>query len=478
MAIRMSSQDFIALLPFIVSLTGALLVIIVVSWKRNHLLAATLSFAGLAAAFGSLWPASAVAPRQVASLLVIDHYTIFYSGLVIVSTAAVVVMAYIYFSGHEGRAEEFYILLLLAAVGCETLTASAHFVSFLLGLEILSVSLYGMAGYLIDRRHSLEAGVKYLVLAAASSAFLLFGMALIYADLGTMEFTRIGDLLRFTSNYAWNFAGMALIFTGVGFKLGVVPFHLWTPDVYQGSPAPATAFLATASKTAMVAVVIRFFYVAHTMSALTAVFAIIAIASMIAGNLLALLQSNVKRILAYSSIAHFGYILVPFLASTSRAVEAVTFYLAAYSVTMLGALGIISGLSTSERDADRLEDFRGLFWRRPAISGAFTAMLLSLAGIPTTAGFIAKFYIITAAAAATQWMLLFVLIVTSAVGLFYYLRIVVMMYSAPVQSGAPAGRVALATGVLIGILAAILIWLGIYPTPLLQWIHHSPIAGV
>ena len=166
MAIHMSTRDVLALLPLMVSLAAVLLVTIAVAWKRNHALAAILSLVGLAGAFGSLWPASSVAPRQITSLLLIDRYTIFYSGLVIVSTAAVVLMAYRYFATHAGRPEEFYILLLLAAVGCEALTASTHFVSFFLGLEILSVSLYGLIGYLIDRRHSLEAGVKYLVLAA------------------------------------------------------------------------------------------------------------------------------------------------------------------------------------------------------------------------------------------------------------------------------------------------------------------------
>jgi NADH-quinone oxidoreductase subunit N len=293
-----------------------------------------------------------------------------------------------------------------------------------------------------------------------------------------MEFARLGDFLPNSADPALDFTGLALILTAIGFKIGLVPFHLWAPDVYEGSPAPATAFLATASKTAMVALLIRFFYLAHAARPMVLVFAVIAVASMLAGNLLALLQTNVKRILAYSSIAHFGYILVPFLASSATAVEAVTFYLTAYSITTLGAFAIVTGLSTAERDADRIEDFRGLFWSQPATAAAFTAMLFSLAGIPLTAGFFAKFYIVAAAASAALWSLLIVLVISSTIGLFYYLRVVIAMYSAPLGVGAAAGRMAFAGGAVLAILAVFLVWLGVYPAPLLEWIHRSPLAGM
>ena len=214
------------------------------------------------------------------------------------------------------KSEELYLLLLIATLGCAVLVASSHFVSFLLGLEILSVALYAMLAYLTGRERALEAGIKYLILASASAAFLLFGMALIYADAGTMEFSRIRELSFSGSGLALLLPGIALTVTGIGFKLGVVPFHLWTPDVYEGAPAPVAAFVATTSKSAMVALLLRYFYVSGALHyrALFLVFSIIAIASMCAGNLLALQQNNVKRILAYSSIAHFGYILVAFLA--------------------------------------------------------------------------------------------------------------------------------------------------------------------
>jgi NADH-quinone oxidoreductase subunit N len=474
----MTHLDFLALLPLILISAGSVVVMLAVAVKRSQLAASSLSMLALVAAFLALWPVAAIAPHQVTSLLLVDRYAVFYGGLILASAAAVVAMSYRYFATHEGHAEEFYILLLTATGGCLTLVESTHFVSFFLGLEILSVSLYAMLAYLKDRRHSLEAGVKYLILAAVSSSFLLFGMALLYADSGTMEFARLGNFLANSTTRALDFTGLALILTGIGFKIGLVPFHLWIPDVYQGSPAPATAFLSTASKTAMVALLVRFFYLAHAARPMVLIFAVVAIASMLAGNLLALLQTNVKRILAYSSIAHFGYILVPFLASSSTAVEAVTFYLTAYSVTLLGAFAIVTGLSTAERDAERIDDFRGLFWSQPATAAAFTAMLFSLAGIPLTAGFFAKFYIVAAGASAGLWSLLIVLIVSSTIGLFYYLRVVIAMYSAPLASGAPSASIALAGGTVLAILAAILLWVGVYPAPLLDWIHRSPLAGI
>jgi NADH-quinone oxidoreductase subunit N len=237
-----------------------------------------------------------------------------------------------------------------------------------------------------DREQALEAGIKYLILASASAAFLLFGMALIYADVGAMEFSSIRELSLSGSGLALLLPGIVLTVTGIGFKLGVAPFHLWTPDVYQGAPAPVAAFVATTSKSAMVALLLRYFYLSGALQyrPVFLVFSIIAIASMFAGHLLAMQQRNVKRMLAYLSIAHFGYILVAFLAGGTLAIGAVSFYLVAYTVTILVAFGIVTVLSGSGRDADDLEDYRGLFWRRPVIASAFTAALLSLAGIPAT----------------------------------------------------------------------------------------------
>jgi NADH-quinone oxidoreductase subunit N len=366
--------------------------------------------------------------------------------------------------------------LLLATLGSMTLVASSHFVSFFLGLEILSVSLYAMIAYTRARPISVEAGIKYLILAAASAAFLLFGIALVYAETGTMEFARIATALRANSADVIALAGLAMIVVGVGFKLALVPFHLWTPDVYEGAPAPVTAFVATVSKGAMFALLLRYSNLLgiQTYYSLFIAFSVIAIASMLVGNLLALLQNNVKRILAYSSIAHLGYLLVAFLASGALAVIAVAFYLTAYFVTTLGAFGVVTLLSDADRDADRIDDYRGLFHRHPWLAGIFTAMLLSLAGIPLTAGFVGKFYLVAAGVGSALWLLVIVLVVASAIGLFYYLRIVVAMYQPPPE-GAPApARVSLpiAGSVTLAVLTLLLVWLGVYPTPFIQMIQQ------
>src|SRR5690606_34972693 len=230
-------------------------------------------------------------------------------------------------------------------------------------------------------------------------------------------------------------AGVGLMVVGAGFKLGVVPFHMWTPDVYEGAPAPVTAFIATVSKGGMVVLLVRFFMSidGFRYPALITIFTIISVASMFAGNILALQQQNVKRVLAYSSIAHLGYLLVAFIAADELGVEAVGFYLMAYFATSLGAFGVVTVLSDKDRDAERMEDYRGLLWRRPGLATIFTVTLLSLAGIPLTAGFIGKFYLIASGIGTNQWLLVVLLAVNSIIGLFYYIRIVAIMFE-PAES--------------------------------------------
>jgi NADH-quinone oxidoreductase subunit N len=372
--------------------------------------------------------------------------------------------------------DEYYVLLLLAALGSVVLASAAHFVSFFLGLELLSVSLYALIAYPRTREQSIEAGIKYLVLAATSAAFLLFGMALVYAELGTLAFAGLTATAISTPDPLLVLTGIGLIIVGFSFKLALVPFHLWTPDVYQGAPAPVTAFVATVSKGAMFALLVRYFSVVDLRGhhVLVIVFTLLAIASMVVGNLLALLQSNVKRLLAYSSIAHLGYLLVAFLAGGVLATTAVTFYLVAYFVTTLGAFGVVTVLSTGEREAESLDDYRGLVVRRPWLATLFTAMLLSLAGIPLTAGFVGKFYLTVAAGSAALWPLLVVMMVASGVGLFYYLRVIVAMFTAPSKEAtdrAGAARVPLVAGVTLAALTILLVWFGLYPGPLIALIR-------
>ncbi|MDH4298628.1 MAG: NADH-quinone oxidoreductase subunit N, partial [Cyclobacteriaceae bacterium] len=395
----------------------------------------------------------------------------------LLSALAVSMISYAYFEQREERKEEYYILLILATLGAVVLVISKHFISLFLGLEILSVSLYAMITYLRKRERSDEAGIKYLILAAFSSAFLLFGMALVYASAGSMEFSGIAKHLASSSSMSpVVFAGLGLMTVGIGFKLGVVPFHMWTADVYEGAPAPVTAYIATVSKGGMMALLVRFFVVidGYRYTALMMAFAVIAIASMFIGNFLALRQNNVKRILAYSSISHVGYILVAFLAGGTLGVQAVTFYLVAYFITTIGAFGILATLSDRDRDAEMREDYKGLFWARPWTAAIFTAMLLSLAGIPLTAGFIGKFYIVAAGVGNGQWLLVLMLAVNSAIGLYYYIKIIATMFE-PYEKERPSDQlypsIYIVSGVTMAVLTLLLVWIGTNPSGIMDLIQ-------
>ena len=471
-----------ALTPIIVLGVTPLVLMLLIACCRSHLLTAVLSLVGLALALVLLPGTALHESHTVTPLLVMDGYALFYIGLLAAGTFVVVVLSYGYMERQSGHREEFYLLLTLATFGCAVLAASNHFASFFLGLEILSVSLYGLVAYLRESDRGLEAGIKYLILAAASAAFLLFGMALVFADLGTLDFSAMAALLpKKTSDPGLLLlGGFAMIVIGIGFKLALVPFHMWAPDVYQGAPTPITAYLTTVSKGAMLALVLRYAQLGGLFQydSVSSVVAVIAVASMFIGNLLALLQDNLKRLFAYSSIAHLGYLLVAALASSKVGTEAVMYYLVAYFVTSLGIFGIITVLSDARKDADDINDYRGLFWRRPVVSGALTLMLFSLAGIPFTAGFIGKFYVLLAGVDSQLWTLVVLLALSSVIGVYYYLRLIIVMYVSTEQRDAngilPATRrLSLPEGLVIAGLTFLVVWFGINPATLVGTIQAA-----
>lgn len=473
----MTPTELLALSPFAVLAVFSIVVMLVMAFYRNHTLTVSLSAAGLALTLASLWPALIVGPTTITPLLMMDGYAPYFIGLVVAAGLATVLLSYGYLSQKHGMVEEYYLLILLATLGATVVVASRHFASFFLGLELLSISFYALIAYSRTSLEGTEAAIKYVILSAASDAFLLFGMALIYAATGALEFGRIAAAAEQGSRLLI-LPGTALMITGIGFKLAVVPFHMWTPDVYEGAPAPITGLLATVSKVAVFALLVKYFVALNLQAsgALMFIFAAIAVASMLVGNALALLQSNVKRILAYSSIAHLGYLLVAFIAGGKIGLTAVGYYLFAYTVTTLGAFGVIGALSDHDRDADRMEDFEGLAWQRPWLAGMFTVMLLSLAGIPLTAGFVGKFYVMTAGVGSALWVLVVTLIVTSVIGLFYYLRIVVAMFRSRemAEEPTPPSRLpSLSEGLVLAALTVLLVWVGVYPAQLIDLIEHS-----
>jgi NADH-quinone oxidoreductase subunit N len=357
------------------------------------------------------------------------------------------------------------------------LAAASAFAAFFLGLELLSVSLFGMIAYRRGESPGTEASIKYLVLAGVSAAFVLFGMALAYAETGSMELASVLAALA-AGTRGLLVPGIGLMIVGIGFKLAVVPFHLWTPDVYDGAPAPVAGYIATVSKGAVAVLLMRLLgpAIAAVHGPLPWVFGVIAALSMFIGNLLALRESNVKRILAYSSIANLGYLLVAFLAPAAEARRAVAFYLVAYFAAALGAFAAVTALSTREREAADLEAYRGIARTRPWLTAGFTVALLSLAGLPLTAGFVGKFIILQAGAGAGQWALAIMLVINSTISIFYYLKVVSAMYRSFDEGAAGAARGSARAhplaGLSLALLSVVAVALGVYPAPLLRLIEQ------
>ena len=480
--------------PLVLSLVALALMIQIAFW-RNSTVSWLLTCGGLLVAIVVAWPAAQVLPQQITPLLVSDQYSLFFSVLIMFATLITALLAKDYLQDRAGENEEFYLLLLLSALGGVILVSSTHLASFLLGLELLGVALYALIAY-PERGHlPLEAAIKYLILSGAASAVLLFGFALIYAALGSLSFVGIGEQLAkplSADTQLIVMAGTAMVFAGIGFKLSLVPFHMWTPDVYQGAPAPVTGFLATVSKGAIFAALMRLFIDAelYRYHGLLIGLSIIAVASMLVGNLLALKQDNLKRLLAYSSIAHMGYLIITLvvygsMAQANLAVEAAGFYLVAYVVTSLAAfalLSIISNASLSSdathlangSDLDTIEDIRGLFWRQPLLALMLTIAMLSLAGIPLTVGFIGKFYIFTAGIKGALWLLLAALVIGSGIGIYYYLRVVFAM-TAKQESGhdVPAlepQNYSMIAKFVVCLLIFTMLYLGVLPQQLMSYL--------
>jgi NADH-quinone oxidoreductase subunit N len=482
----MTASDLLTLLPHIIVAAGVVCTMLTVAIYRSHRLTAALTALSLAVGLAVLPFWSHGRSDQVTSLIVMDAYAHFYIALILAVGLVVVILSYGYMKERSDAVEESYIVLLVATLGCMVLISSTHFISLLLGLELLSVSLYVLIGYFGSQPNGIEAGLKYLVTAATSVAFLLFGMALVYAASGTMEFAGIsaGLAAHGRAGQGLFLAGAALMVVGFGFKLALAPFHLWAPDVYQGAPTPVTAFIATASKGAVFAAMMRFFIAVRMQEfrPIFLAFGAIALVTMFAGNLLALMQDNLKRLLAYSSIAHLGYLLLAFLAGGASGLAAVMFYLPVYFAAVLGAFGVLTVLSSLEEDFQRIEDCRGLASRHPYLAAMFTVMLFSLVGIPLTAGFIGKFYVLVAGVGQGLWILVVSLVLNSAISLFYYLRIIIAFYSPAAggpwempsagEAGFRAQRVSALAGATFGVLTASVLWMGVYPVPLIHLIRH------
>jgi NADH-quinone oxidoreductase subunit N len=477
----MTAVDFQALSPLLILSGGALILMLQIAFSRNVGLTTALTTLILSLAALSCVYAGEVLPHGVTPLLLADRYALLFCVIFCFAAAITVLLSQDYIRHHGDEPEEYFLLLVLSTLGACVLAYSVHVASLLLGLELLSVSLFALIAYPNKSILPLEAAIKYLVLSGASSATALFGFGLLYAATGTLEFAALGEQLdNAVASQALLMVGAAMVFAGMAFKLSVVPFHLWTPDVYDGAPAPITGFLASVAKAAVFIVLLRLFLEADLFRyrRLVELIGLMAIFSMVAGNLLALLQTNIKRMLSYSSIAHVGYLLIIFMVcinsdNRNLAVEAAAYYLIAYTATTIAAFGLLTLISAQqvERENMELHHISGLFWERPLLAALMLVALLSLAGIPLTAGFIAKFYILSAAVSGQHWVLLGALIVGSGISIYYYLRVVYYMTRRPgehpVTISAGNGWYELA---LPCALIAIILALGMVPQSLLAFL--------
>lgn len=472
--------------PMVVVAVTALVVMIAMSFKRSHFWTATLSVIGLNIALGAV-ALQALGQLSVTSniypMFSIDTFALFNMAVVLVSSLGCCTLAYGYFSTLKDNKDELYLLMLISTLGAMLMVCATHLASFFMALELLSVPMYGMLAYTFLRSRSLESGLKYLILSAAASATLLMGMAFMFADTGALDFNGLLKALTVRNYISPLFAlGGVMIVVAVAFKLSIAPFHAWAGDVYEGSPAPVTAFLASVSKVAMMALAIRFL----TQTALPVVpsvaavlFALIAL-SILFGNLLAVSQKSLKRLFAFSSVAHMGYALIALMAVGQSGTGVVSMYMAVYALTSIGAFGVITIMSSPYREsatssvggeADELQFYQGLFWRRPVLTAVLTIMLLSMAGIPLTAGFITKFMVVLTAVQGGSFVAAALVIIGSGIGLYYYLKVITSLYQKPKQLGefdAHGEWGIKAGGVMLLIITALILVFGIFPDYLMN----------
>jgi NADH-quinone oxidoreductase subunit N len=400
-------------------------------------------------------------------LLRVDAFSVFVHAIVGTVALLAVMAAPSYLDREALPHGEFFALVLFAAAGMGVLASAQDLITAFVGLEISSIASYILASYRRNSPRSNEAALKYFLLGSFATAFFLYGVALIYGSSGTTSLPKID---AGTTQPMLLALGLALLFVGLAFKVAAAPFQLWTPDVYEGAPAPVTALLSTGPKAAAFALLLRIYMtVEHASSLWFWALWISAVVTMFVGNLTALVQTNVKRMLAYSSIAHAGYILVAFAAQSALGTAAVLFYLAAYALMKLGAFTALSWLSGPGERHMELDDYAGLASQRPVAAACFSLFLLSLLGLPVTAGFLGKFYIFDAALKSHLIWLAVLLALNTIIGAYYYLRVIVAMYMRPARRDFPVGKVPAGIATVLALAAAGTIALGLFPNYVIEF---------
>jgi NADH-quinone oxidoreductase subunit N len=499
--------EYHTILPELILIGGALVILAVSSVlpkrSRPGLWVSMTVLTGIGAFAAAVWLWNDLDPAHpslaVGNAVAVDRYSVFF--MVLVSSAiilsALIADGYLRREGLNGP--EFYVLALLSGSGAVIMASANDLITVFLGLEVLSIALYIMAGYHRRRPESGEAAMKYFVLGAFSSAIFLYGIALVYGATGSTRLDEIADFLSRTHlTNGVLLAGIILIVVGLGFKVAAVPFHTWTPDVYQGSPSPATGYMAAVAKAAGFAGLIRILFSAFPTVSVDwrPVVWVLAVLTLLVGSVLAIVQTDVKRMLAYSSISHAGYVLVAVQAASVKGRSAALFYLLAYTFMVLGSFAVVSVIGGQGEAHNDLESYRGLSSRRPGLAMLFTVFLLAQAGVPFTSGFLAKFYVIAAAVERGQYVLAVIAMLAAAIAAFFYLRVTLIMYSTPPQqeemstdgaAGEPravavatradttTGRIVVpvGAGIALGVCLAFTIVVGVVPSPVVTFARHA-----
>ena len=465
-----TGADFYYILPEIVLTAGALMVLLVdIVFRDRDDLTMPATLVTLLVTAGALF--SFVGDDVMASkgLLAIDGFATFFKFIFLFAAAVTVLMSSAYLKVEGVRTGEYYFLILCATLGMMFMASGVDLITLFIGLETMAVSFYVLAGFLKPSQRSNEAGVKYYLLGAFSTGILLYGMSLLYAVSGSTNLGEIATAVGTQESGGLVLLAITLVGAGMAFKIAAVPFHMWAPDVYEGAPTPITAFLSVGSKAAAFAMLLRVFVegLPSIASEWQVFFWWLAILTMTVGNIAAITQSNIKRMLAYSSIAHSGYVLIGIVAGTTRGWTAAIVYLVVYAFMQLGAFAIVTMLRRRDVVGDELKDLSGLYFRSPVAAVAMLVFMLSLGGIPPTAGFMGKIWIFGAAIDQGYVSLAIIGVVNSAISLFYYIRVVVFMWMKEEVMGSEITvGPAMATALVVTLVGSILF--GIYPQPLFE----------
>lgn len=475
--------DFYYLLPELVLTAGALLVILVdaVLPRRLDRVLSGLTLAVIAGSAAALFATDGVTATVARGLVAIDGFAFFFNILFLLAAALTVAMSPRYLTVEAVRPGEYYFLILSAALGMMFMAAGIDLVTLFIGLETMAVSFYILAGYIRPSRRSNEAALKYFILGAFSLAILLYGMSLLYGLTGSTQLRVIATALAEGEGGRLLPLAVMLLVAGMGFKIAAVPFHAWAPDVYEGAPTPITAFLSVGSKAAAFAMLLRIFVEglpAFRMGGLGELwgqplgwgtfFYILSMVTMTIGNVGALTQGNVKRMLAWSSIAQGGYVLIGVVAGSTRGVSAALVYLMVYAFMQIGAFAVVASVRGRGARGDQLKDLSGLYAAHPGAAIAMLLCLLSLGGVPPTAGFMAKLSVFGAAMDAGYIGLAVVGVLNSALSVYYYLRVVVFMWSEAPETDPAAARLSPALVAVLMVAGAGTILLGVYPRLLFE----------